>query len=385
MRIRGLTLREAGLVGLYISVAIILALPGRVHAQARGTVSQNPVHPLGVPIRITNYPRPVRSVVTPSSNREKIAIATATPSPTPIPCPTPTPSWSFTLSGSYQFSSQRSRVGDVSLNSDSGVIDVTAIRNFEKTYTCFDIAYAYTHASGSSPAGTTETVNQHVGSLRVLQPFYFGGKCVDSLNTDVYTNQLALILGANYGGSLSSVHAPNLPSTSGTAYTFLGNALLDYQYGWFPHRSWNGNNDDDLKIEQNNYPNLLFEFSSGIEFNTLRLDTSNSVSSLTSSGRQLTYQNIGCLTFSLCNRLGILVAAEWDAPLDSVPLRGSRSYYANIAIFTAGLTYNLYQGKYRQVKIPFQRRWSLSLLYSYVAFDPLTETNQLQVQVSYRF
>ena len=126
MRIRGLTLREAGLVGLYISVAIILSLPGRVHAQAKGTVSQNPVNPLGVPIRITNYPRPVRSVVTGApSARQKNAIA-----PTPTPCPTPTSPWCFTLSGSYQFSSQRSRVGDVSLNSDSGVVDLTAIRKF---------------------------------------------------------------------------------------------------------------------------------------------------------------------------------------------------------------------------------------------------------------
>ena len=386
---RGSTWRQAGFVGLYLGAVIVLGLPARIRAQATATVSQNPVNPLGLPIRFGNYPRPIHYGVTQPplkrSEREKILAETEAPNleEEEIVCP-----WSLTLSGSYLFSNDRSRVADVSLDGESAMIDLTAADN-KWPYTCLDISYTYSYASGSSPADTTQTGNQHVGSLRLLQPIHFFGetKKPATLNIDKITNQLAVILDGNYGGSLTSTRIPRSPSISSTAYTFLGNALLDYQFGWFPYHEPNKFN---TPKPQDNYPSLLLEFSSGVQFNAIRLHSSSRVSTMTSSGRQLTYQNIASLTYSFPDRLGILVAAEWDAPLYSDPLRGSQPYYANIAVFTAGLTYNYYLGKQTQKgdsgKTPWNlSRWSLSLLYSYIAFDPLTETNQLQVQVSYGF
>lgn len=370
---RGSIWRQAGFAGLYSSAALMLFLPARVQAQAKGTVSQNPLSPSTLPIKFANYPRPVRDTVNPIEGRlEQINVTgyvgpqpppSPTPTPTPIPLTRP-PRWSEILSGSYQFLNARSRVGDVSFNSHSGTVDVTIIYNTQDTYTSLDIAYTYGHTSGNSPTGRTETANQNVGSLRVLQPLYFGKGHVDSLSNDPRTHQLAIILDGNYGDSAGSIRIPGLSSIHSSAYTFFGNALLDYQFQWFPRRPPGGPQYSSkcCYSRSDDYPNLLCEFSSGIQFDSTRFDSSNRLFTSTSSAKQLTYTNIGSLTYSFPNRLGFVVAAEWDAPLHSEPLRGSQPYYANTATCTAGLTYNAYQGKRRpgpQGRVPVELEFAL--------------------------
>jgi len=377
---RGFIWRQEGCTGLCASFAILLFLPTRLHAQTKAAVTLSPSS-----LRPTaNYPKPIHySVVrAPGNAKERVRQEEVEE----------VSDWSITLSGAYQFLSARSRVGDLSLDSDSAIIDLAFILNC-RPYTSFDVSYAYSYASGSSPTGMTQTENQHFGSIRVLQPLepfgpHGGEWSPPDLSNKKVTNQFAVILDANYGGSLISARIPRLPSIDSTAYTFVGNALLDYQLGWFPcHRPTRSNtpNPDD------NYPSLLLEFSSGIQFANIHLSSSDPASAGIWSGRQLTYRNIVSFTGSLRNRLGFLVAAEWDAPLDSDPLHGAQPYYANVAVFTAGLVYNLYPDKHTQQDTPplqdkrCEHPWSLSLLYSYTAFDPFTETNQLQVQLSYTF
>jgi hypothetical protein len=125
-----------------------------------------------------------------------------------------------------------------------------------------------------------------------------------------------------------------------------------------------------------------------VQFSSVRLGSTEGTSGTT--GWQVTYQNSASLTLSLVSRCGFLVAAEWDAPVYSDPLRGSAAYRANTATFTAGFVYNYYAGKYTsefsKPNNPWAMdRWGLSLLYSYTAFDPFTETNQLQLKISYSF
>ncbi len=371
---RGSIYHQAALVGcLYLSVAVMLFLPARLQAQAQGTVSNNPVTPLGVsPIRIVNYPQPIRHGL----HLENIPLKNLFTSYLE--------NWSSTFSASYQFLNQRSRVGGISLDSESVAVDFAAAQ-IDGPFTSFDISYAYSYASGSSPTGTSQTVNQHVGSVRVLQPLepFIPGcsswlPAVRSFHESHKTlnSQFGIILAAGYGGSLSSTDKPRLPTIHSSAQTFIGNALLDYQFAWCKNPL------SDI------YADFFFEFSSGIQFSTTRLDSSDLAS--VTSGRQLTYQNIGSLNYSFWHRFGILVAAEWDAPLDSNPLRGSKPYYSNIAVFTVGLTYNYSPGErpapqLRMSDLSNSNRWSLGLFYSYTAFDPFTETNQLQVQVSYSF
>jgi hypothetical protein len=360
---RGCTWRQSGLLVLYSSVAILVVLPTPLHGQAKGTVSKNPVNPIGLPpiVYVPNYPRPWRPLIVEGKG--------------PVNKPLWWDQWSFDLSAAYQFLNQRSRVGDVSLDAEFAIIDFAALLN-KPPFTSLDISYTYSYASGSSPAGS-QTVNQHVGSLRLIQPIL---GIPASLNVDQKTDELAIIVAANYGNSLASTGTPLLPSVHSSAHTFLGNALLDYQHGCFPnHHTSPGRKPP---APEDNYPSLLFELSSGIQFNTIRFHSSDP-SATTSSSRQLTYQNIGSLTVSLPCRLGFLVGAEWDAPLFSDPLRNSQPYYANIAVFTAGLVYNYYPRRSTNEK--WNDRLSLRLLYSYTAFDPLTETNALSVQVSWSF
>jgi hypothetical protein len=173
---------------------------------------------------------------------------------------------------------------------------------------------------------------------------------------------------------------------------------LDYQFACFSNRQnksntlstdTNGSCDDRFADDyRDDYATFFFELSSGIQLNKIWLDSSDH--RLTSSGRQLTYQNIASLDISFYKRFGVFVSAEWDAPLDSEPLHDSQPYYANIAIFTGGLTYNYYPGRLAKTNGVVDRlrnsdRWSVSILYSYTAFDPFTESNQLQVRVSYAF
>jgi hypothetical protein len=137
------------------------------------------------------------------------------------------------------------------------------------------------------------------------------------------------------------------------------------------------------------YPNLIFEASTGIQVATTHLGTSGEVPSETSTGRQLTYQTIASVTYSFPCAFGLLAAVEWDAPLNSVAFRGSSSFYANTAVFTGGLVYNIFAGRLKSSSSanghPDASSWSASLLYSYTAFDPLYQTNQVQVQFSYTF
>jgi hypothetical protein len=69
---RSFTLRQAGSLALHLSVAIILFLPARLQAQAKGTISLNPINPLGLR-PITNYPKPFRNAVTPSAGRAAVS------------------------------------------------------------------------------------------------------------------------------------------------------------------------------------------------------------------------------------------------------------------------------------------------------------------------
>ncbi len=237
----GRTWRQAGFAGLYWSVAIVLFLPSRLCAQTNRTVTHNPVTPLGVR-PITNYPQPIRRGVGPGSGLQQILVSGyigPNPAPTPetVPGPTP-PVWSFIISGTYQFLNDRSRVGDVSFDSESGIVDLTAAYN-RSPYTYFDISYLYSHASGTSPTGTSETLNQHVGSARLLQPLEpFFPQCQNwkpaAFTTDDCNHQFAIIVGGLTTEVLSgSTQTPHLPSAHSATYTFLGNALLDYQFAWF--------------------------------------------------------------------------------------------------------------------------------------------------------
>jgi hypothetical protein len=238
----------------------------------------------------------------------------------------------------------------------------------------------YSYLSGSSPAGLHQTGSQNVGSLNLLQPFYpFRERKPAPLTTDSVNDQFAIILSADYGDSLTSTTVLQSPSIRDFARTFVGSALLDWQRAWFPNR-----------IGCATYPGWLFEISTGIQVDTTCLRSSDNVASTTSSGQQLTYRNIGSVTYSFSCGLGFLVAAEWDAPLHSAALRSSEPFYANTAVFTGGLVYNIYAYRIpqdteaRSLKEKLSQ-WSASLLYSYTAFNPLTETNQLQVQISYSF
>jgi hypothetical protein len=175
------------------------------------------------------------------------------------------------------------------------------------------------------------------------------------------SDQFALIGTANYGVSESRTRAPQAASNTSNAYTIVSSGVLDYQFNWFPKRK--------------DAPSLNLEFSSGLQVNTQRVDTHHT----TSSSRQLTYVNICTLTYSVVNHVSLTAGAEWDAPIYSDPLRGSIPYYANIAVFSAGISYDLY------LRANSTKHWTFSATYSYTAFDPLNEINQLQVLASFSF
>jgi hypothetical protein len=384
-----LTRKKRPIIALLLSLSLIILRPLDASGQAMGTISENPENPLGLPTApIAISGKPVGSAagaaaINPNAS-ESIAIPVATPSPTPGPgiapfSPSEVPVWTFILSESYQFLSDRSRTGGLSLDSDSTLTDLLAALN-RWPWTWLGIAYIYSHVSGSSPAGANQTGNQNVGLFTLLQPYYpFGQKQPALLTNDRVNHQFAIILTSAYGDSLTSTTMSHFPSIRSSARTFFGYALLDYQCAWFPGRKG-----------YETYPGWLFEISSGIQFDSIRLHSSDSTSSATSSGYQLTYRNIGSATYSFSNRFGLFASAEWDAPIDSSPLRGSQPFDASTAVFTGGIVYNIYAYKTPE-HAPSRAwkeklsQWSASLLYSYTAFDPLGENNQLQVQISYTF
>jgi hypothetical protein len=362
-------------LALYLSVAITLLLPAALNAKQKNTTPINPTNPLNLG-PIANYTRPVRNIISiphPTEGKEVKAYSTASP-----------PSdWTFTLLGGYQFSNDRSRVGEVSLNGYSGIIDFAASNNCSP-WTSIDISYMYTHFSGTSPDGTDQTGSQNVGSLRVLQPIPLWEGWAPAYQSKKSCNhQVAVMLSANYGDAFFKTNLPQSSSIRSSSRTFLGNALLDYQFTWFKDRKPDDKSQDAGRKKTDFYPSLLIEASTGIQFSTTRLHSGGEIPSTTSSGQQLTYQGIGCVTYSFSCGFGLLAAAEWDAPLNSDPLAGSQPFYANTAVFTGGLVYNIYA--YRNKDEKNLSPWSASLLYSYTAFNPLVETNQVQLQFSYSF
>jgi len=81
--------------------------------------------------------------------------------------------WTLTLSASYDFLNDRSRVGGLSVDSDSALIDLTG--NYKRSpWTWFDLSYIYSHAHGTAPGGASQTGYQNAGGLRILQPFPLG-------------------------------------------------------------------------------------------------------------------------------------------------------------------------------------------------------------------
>jgi hypothetical protein len=379
----GFDQRRTGLIGILSSGALILSVQQPLYAQTKGTKATRPVTPT-VPSKIVSRPQPIRDVVNPSLKLAHVL---------------PTSAiqkflswlrndWSYSLLGTYQFLNERSRVGDISLDNQSVGMDfVMDLNRFP--YTNLDFGYSYLHANGSSPDGRTETLNQHVGSLSVLQPLepIFARNPTwqpAPLSTDQRNFQWAAILGASYGSTAASVGSPGSVSTHFNQRTFIGNALLDYQFAWFPNRkSPAGSKKCD------DYAKFYLEISSGIQVLSSRLDSSDGASR-TSYARQVTYQNIATADYAFWGRVGVLVSAEWDAPVSSKPFSNSQAYYANTATFTGGLTYNYYPGVRCNKDECAKCSWlsnhcSVSVLYSYTAFDPLTETNELSVRFSYTF
>lgn len=383
MATRAFNCQHASLVALCVSLAISALLPSRVYAQAKGTKTSNPVVPMGLGPAV-NVPRPVRWGIPPSGTRateqrtkEKEVIQSLEIEPTR--------EWSFSLSPTYQFLDERSRVRGISSDTNSVTVDFN-ITHESFPYTSFDLSYSYFNLSGSSPTGLTETAHQNLGSVYVLQPLEPFFPCGRNwrpayLSNEMLNNQVAVILGANYGVFRGSLNGPQSFSIHNSGREFLGNAFLDYQRAYFPdRRSWK-TNPPSTEVPDD-YATFFFDFSSGVRVDALGVDSSGSPAS---ASRQVTYQNIATLNYSCCHRFGVLVAVEWDAPIDSSPLRQSRAYYANTAIFTAGLTYNYYPGRRSSPTWVVQDHLSVSLLYSYLAFDPFTEGNQLQLRFSYAF
>jgi hypothetical protein len=386
---------RASLIGLFTGATIGFVLPASASSQSGKTSVKNPVNvPRLGPI--ANHPQPVQSTVRPTRTEEKQIVGSGL-APKISCLQQILKDWTITASGLYQFSNQRSRVGGVSLNTESGGLDIAASRNYPP-FTSIDLTYLYSYASGSSVANTSQTWHQNAGSMRIFQPLntFFDQKWVPPSGKDSgeWPSQFAVLVDAGYGGADILTRQPATGSLRNNLYTFIGDALLDVELGWFPkrgdHYKWSLSRLADnphLSDPNKDYPSLFLELSSGAQFATTRLESSGP-SFTSTSGRQITYRNIASVVASLPNGFGALVAAEWDAPLYSDPLRGSTHYYANTATFSAGIVYN-YFGTKPQPNNPPKKdplsHFSVGLIYSYTAFDPFTETNQLQVQFSYTF
>ena len=294
--------------------------------------------------------------------------------------------WSFTFTTLYGFSNQRSDVGNASLNTNYVGLDLTAAA-CAPPYTTFDFTFLYSHGNGSSGGGTSQFFNQYLGAVSVLQPlnyFFCSSWKPADLSCDVTNQQWAIIMESVYGGAFGSVSTPGLAIHHFTQEPFIQEALADYQLAIFPGRKGSRQTSPGYSYS---YPNLTLELSSGIAYTRLHVDSSFGES----SGKQLDYLNAISLSYSFACMWGFLVGVEWDAPFYSDPVRNAKPYYTNTAVFTGGLVYNLYphvdssEDKSNNCKKGFcdPRRWSLSLLYSYTAFDPSRKTNAVELRISY--
>ena len=412
-------LEVARLIGLSPIIVLLVFLPDSLWAQAMGMGSKTPPNlptaPTSSPVTDILRNPDGWAITVPSQLGAEAPQGEAVPQgeAAPTPCPGVShlqPSgnpflrwlqeWTLDLSMLYQFSNERSRVGEFSWDINSVGIDLAASFN-ERPYTSLSVSYVYSHWNGWSPKGENDITNQHIGSVRILQPldniWCHNWRPADQSDI-AKNNQLAILLGTAYGGSLGRLATPNFALLHETSYSLVGDTFLDYQFAWFPQRyvpeklfpENAGGVSEKLLAYRDcntyNYPNLVFEFSTGPQFSTVRIESSGSGGSPTTSGRQFDYVNSAILTGSSSCRLGFLVAVTWDAPFDSQPVRGGKSRRANTATFTGGLVYNLFPSTDPGVfHHPSLERLSLSLLYSYTAFDPLTETNTIQVQASYSF
>lgn len=363
--------RPVGLFHLSVGMALIMFSAEGLHAQATDPESTNAKNPAAVAMANPLAPRVVTNIIHNPDGKGRAEDWGWWSK------------WSYSLSVLYDFSSQRSRVGDIPLESNSEGVDFT-LTAISRPYTIFDFIYAYSHGSGTSGGGTSEVINQHFGEVRILQPLdFFWTRWEPAYqSSDRFNKQLGIIMDFAYGGARDSITAPNLLSQHDTQQLFMQESLLDGQIAIFPCRQ-------DREHPGYFYPNWIGELSSGVQFSKFWFDSSGAGSATTPS-RQLNYLNIASLTHSFACGLGFLVAVEWDAPLDSHAGHNGKPYYANTAIFTGGLVYNLYpetdSGKRNCLRDFWDlRRWSLSLLYSYTAFDPLTQTNTLQLQAFYSF
>lgn len=420
-------------ISLSVSFVLIAVIPNKLDAQSMGMASKNVPNPPSASTSgpVTNIlrdpdgwaitagpPTAVPHVAKKRAKKEK-AVKEKAVEEEPCQCPPPTApprqpqtenksafltwlgEWTFDLSTLYQFSNERSRVGQFSWDINSVGISFTTSFNL-RPYTSLGASYVYSHWNGWSPTGQNDVANQHIGSVRILQPLNNIWSCEwkPADQSDIPINhQLAILVGTAYGGSLGRLTTPNFALQHETIYSLIGDAFLDYQFAWFPRRcvpeslrQEHLSEPQQVKLFQYrdsstyNYPNLVFEFTSGPQFGTARIDSSGSGSPTTTSGRQFDYVNSAILTGSLPCRWGFLVGVTLNSPFDSQPVRGGRPDRANTATFTGGVVFNLFPstdpGLFHH---PSWQRFSLSLLYSYTAFDPLTETNAIQVQASYAF
>ena len=362
--------RQLLFVDLSVSVAVMIVMAEGLCAQVTGPESKGTKNPAAVPAAT---PQELGIFTNLIHNPDGKVGESETLSPWS--------EWSFSLSTLYDFSNQQSRVGGIPLVSNSAGIDLT-VTVVSRPYTVFDFIYAYSHGTGSLAGGADQTINQYLGEVRILQPIYRDeDHWKPAYESEKATNeQLAVILDSGYGGAIDSLTVPSLLSQHDTQHLFVQDSLLDGQIAIFPTRT-------DKPHDKDNYPNYIFELSSGVRFSRFWIDPSSASSAMTSRSRQLDYVNIASFTHSFTCGLGFLVAVEWDAPLDSGTVHNTKPYYANTATFSGGLVYNLYPAKHSDKWdcAEFWKRWSLSLLYSYTAFDPLTETNTLQLQLFYSF
>jgi hypothetical protein len=364
--------RQPNFLGLCFVLALLPCMVARLDARASGKPLNKPSNPISLG-PVTNIARPIQH-----GGHDK-----------PV-------DWVFDIATSYLFWNDRSRVGSISSDSNSALIDFTA-EDLNLPYTSFGLGYGYAETSGSSPTGTSQSANEHSVRVSVLQP-------LDELwstswkplsrelrktteNPDDVSEfhcQSSIIMSGNYGWAYSSLDAPRTTSLHGSANPFVGNALFDFQLAYFPER--------DKSIY---YPNLFVEGMTGVQFATLRFGPAVRTSALTSVNEQVVYRDIvsvACSPFEyqlnrgypFWNLLGFFASVELDNPLSVEPGHGSGPFYATTATFTGGLVFNYFSTKHIE-GIPAPLAWSVSLLYSYLAFNPLTESNQLQVQFSYAF
>jgi len=394
----------------------MLLLTNRLDAQARGTTPVNPTMPPNStkgPVVTPNFHLPPWDGAVAAPLGKEAAKENALEQLRRQPRPNRFLVWLYefelrleewhpTLYTLYEFSNERSRIGGLSFDINSAFVDLGA-RYRDPPYTALDLRYIYSHVNGWSPFGSSEVENQHIGFLQVVQPlnsFWDPNrsdparrwKPADLGFNENVNNQLAIIIGGGYGGSPVSLSTPNSPINHNTSHIFLGEALLDYQLTWFPcpeHPTGTA--------RTQYYPSLLFEASSGIEYDTAQPDSSTPVAGSTYA-RQLYYANIATLTYSFPCRFGLQVGIEWDAPISREATLNSQPVRANTFTFSGGLVYNFYRSKSandtsaKKVSDSSAAFWegfrdhcSASVLYSYTAFDPLIETNTVQIQFSYLF